>query len=180
MRRLGRWLLNALTALSLLLCVATIVLWCRGPYTIDYLIAPRVSVLASDGALLMKPTLRTARSPRWATGTDELRFDDLSLSRCLTLSGSARLVTFLGFGYAPNVRLPIDGWAPIPWIMRVPDWAIVVVLALLPAAWSTRTVRGLAVRRRRLAVGACHVCRYDLTGNVSGVCPECGAAMRST
>ena len=24
--------------------------------------------------------------------------------------------------------------------------------------------------------GKCHVCGYDLTGNVSGICPECGTA----
>ncbi len=30
-------------------------------------------------------------------------------------------------------------------------------------------------RHRR---GRCRKCGYDLTGNVSGVCPECGAAVR--
>ncbi len=29
-------------------------------------------------------------------------------------------------------------------------------------------------RARRLADGHCGYCGYDLTGNVSGVCPECG------
>jgi len=29
-------------------------------------------------------------------------------------------------------------------------------------------------RRRRLKSGLCGKCGYDLTGNVSGVCPECG------
>lgn len=30
------------------------------------------------------------------------------------------------------------------------------------------------LRRIRLAQGICHMCGYNLTGNVSGVCPECG------
>ncbi len=30
--------------------------------------------------------------------------------------------------------------------------------------------------RRRVPAGHCWNCRYDLTGNVSGVCPECGKA----
>jgi ABC-type ATPase with predicted acetyltransferase domain len=25
--------------------------------------------------------------------------------------------------------------------------------------------------------GTCHKCRYDLTGNTSGVCPECGTKL---
>ena len=39
-----------------------------------------------------------------------------------------------------------------------------------------------AERRRRLwwsrrAAGLCNRCGYDLTGNVSGACPECGTAV---
>ncbi len=29
-------------------------------------------------------------------------------------------------------------------------------------------------RDRRPLPGICHKCGYDLTGNISGVCPECG------
>ncbi len=32
--------------------------------------------------------------------------------------------------------------------------------------------------RRRVRPGHCGRCGYDLTGNISGVCPECGAAVR--
>ena len=35
MRRLARWTLNALTALSLLICVATVVLWVRSFWAAD-------------------------------------------------------------------------------------------------------------------------------------------------
>ena len=31
-------------------------------------------------------------------------------------------------------------------------------------------------RDRRPKAGFCKVCKYDLTGNVSGICPECGAS----
>ena len=35
-------------------------------------------------------------------------------------------------------------------------------------------IRGPLRRRRRRKRGACQKCGYGLTGNVSGVCPECG------
>ena len=34
-------------------------------------------------------------------------------------------------------------------------------------------------RRWRIPPGHCKRCRYDLTGNTSGVCPECGMAVHS-
>jgi predicted amidophosphoribosyltransferase len=33
--------------------------------------------------------------------------------------------------------------------------------------------------RRPTAVGHCRKCGYNLTGNISGVCPECGEPSRS-
>ena len=40
------------------------------------------------------------------------------------------------------------------------------------AWWSRTRPRNLCVRRQ--LNGQCATCGYDLTGNVSGVCPECG------
>jgi len=34
------------------------------------------------------------------------------------------------------------------------------------------------LNRRRVAVGRCPKCRYDLSGLASGVCPECGSAVK--
>jgi hypothetical protein len=55
-------------------------------------------------------------------------------------------------------------------------WALLVGLALLAAgmlAW-WKIDRPYELRQERLAQGQCPGCGYDLTGNVSGVCPECG------
>jgi hypothetical protein len=52
--------------------------------------------------------------------------------------------------------------------VAVQCWAAGVMLAVLPACWTFLRLR----RRRRL--GCCPVCDYNLTGNTSGVCPECG------
>ena len=52
-----------------------------------------------------------------------------------------------------------------------PHWAILLPL-LLVDAWLLRRV---VVRwRRRPRAGCCPKCGYDLTGNVSGICSECG------
>jgi hypothetical protein len=51
---------------------------------------------------------------------------------------------------------------------------LAVVLGVPLAAWlAFRFWRGKARRRK----GACLRCGYDLTGNVSGVCPECGTSI---
>ena len=62
--------------------------------------------------------------------------------------------------------------------LAVPFWFLCLVLLMPPAAWFGRF--GSARRRkhrggRRLRLGHCPHCGYDLRGNVSGMCPECGA-----
>ncbi|MDB5293091.1 MAG: hypothetical protein JWL69_4332 [Phycisphaerales bacterium] len=49
-------------------------------------------------------------------------------------------------------------------------WAIWLVRAYYKARQSASAIRGI-IRRDR---GLCPHCGYDLTGNVSGTCPECG------
>lgn len=52
------------------------------------------------------------------------------------------------------------------YILYVPLWLpFVVVLISTAFFWH---------RDRRILPGHCRKCGYDLTGNVSGVCPECG------
>jgi hypothetical protein len=48
------------------------------------------------------------------------------------------------------------------------------ITAALPAVWLAVWVRRIT---RRPGRGHCRKCFYDLTGNVSGVCPECGTAV---
>ncbi|MCL4196643.1 MAG: hypothetical protein KJZ69_04055 [Phycisphaerales bacterium] len=53
-------------------------------------------------------------------------------------------------------------------LVGVPLWSLALATGL-PSAW-------LWFRDRRRAPGLCVHCGYDLRGNASGVCPECGAA----
>lgn len=50
--------------------------------------------------------------------------------------------------------------------------AAVPVCRRLVSAWRMRRHRG-----RSAAAAFCRLCRYDLTANASGVCPECGTAI---
>ena len=78
---------------------------------------------------------------------------------------------------------PVGGVAGFEWIgidpknhymsaLLIPFWAVALP-ALGASVWAW-----LAYRRRRNhdRPGHCRACGYDLKGNVSGVCPECGAA----
>jgi len=54
-------------------------------------------------------------------------------------------------------------------------WKWTPLFALLPVVW----VLIWWLKRRRPHEGICWTCHYDLTGNTSGVCPECGTAIKS-
>ncbi len=60
------------------------------------------------------------------------------------------------------------------WAIPLPFPLLTVLFATYPGFVYIR----FCVRRHRRVVrqsqGLCVVCEYDLTGNVSGVCPECG------
>jgi hypothetical protein len=56
------------------------------------------------------------------------------------------------------------------WFISPRDWQLMLLLAILPALSLARFFR----TRARIAKGGCVACGYNLTGNASGACPECG------
>lgn len=77
-------------------------------------------------------------------------------------------------------RLPFDGppgvyedyvWQEI----AIPFWFLVVALAPYP---TLALICGPLRRWRRRRKGCCIRCGYNLTGNVTGVCPECGTEIQ--
>ena len=68
-----------------------------------------------------------------------------------------------------RVDVPGLGYPPPRWACRtsIPLWIPLVVIAIPTGFLWWRD-------RRRVPPDHCQKCGYDLTGNVSGVCPECG------
>jgi len=56
-------------------------------------------------------------------------------------------------------------------LLYMPLWIPFFLFAGYP---TIAFIRGPVRRWRRRRTGLCQKCGYDLTGNVSGVCPECG------
>jgi len=56
--------------------------------------------------------------------------------------------------------------SPLSWV-AIPIWGP-IILAAVPTIWLW------SMARKRTPPGHCLGCGYNLTGNVSGVCPECG------
>ena len=82
----------------------------------------------------------------------------------------------LGFWYWPNSMKIVQPTQDVimhhTWV--VPRWFVLSVTPLPAGVWMVNGIR--RQRRRRRNPGLCTACGYDLTGNVSGTCPECGTA----
>ena len=58
--------------------------------------------------------------------------------------------------------------------LLTPFWLASLLLGAYPLVV---TIRHTARRRRERQTGRCRKCGYNLTGNVTGTCPECGASL---
>lgn len=116
----------------------------------------------------------------------------LMLTRGVLVAGVRRWVPPANRRLNPDEQRGLRYMIDLPWTMpwgpiglsvgRTPSGAaasaplwLVVPLAVAPGA----VLAGARLRRRgrKHRKGCCAGCDYDLTGNQSGVCPECGAAV---
>ena len=63
--------------------------------------------------------------------------------------------------------------------ITIPIWFLIVAFSAYPSIAFIRGPLRRWRRRRRAAPGHCQECDYDLTGNVSGVCSECGTKIEA-
>jgi uncharacterized paraquat-inducible protein A len=97
-------------------------------------------------------------------------------------------LAFVGMYFLSQVALigvlkKFFGWSTFDLFAFPLVTAGIPVLLGAHSAWATararrngRRMKQEKHRQARIALGHCPSCDYDLTGNTSGVCPECGSA----
>ena len=158
------------TAVSQLLCLIALALWVRSHYageSLGYESSARgIWVANMQGSVLFgwmrhldsdgKPVDRAENLGWHYDHKEPWMIERLPGSDCLFWNYS------YGFGVAWGER-----WQDDHWSVMAPHWLLALIL-LAPTV-------GLFVRRRRPPRrGFCLRCFYNLTGNTSGICPECG------
>jgi hypothetical protein len=163
-----RVVVNGLTLLSLALCAAAVGLWVRSYVVYDSWNWGTATGRAGFDSIYGRLTVgRVDVPPAAMAGIPRGRYfksapaDPAALSSMLKPSRS-----FAGF----QVTV-VNAGGMTARDVRIPYWSLVLAAAVLPA------VRAARRAFRRPPPGLCRRCGYDLTGNVSGRCPECGTAV---
>jgi len=189
----ARCLFNFLTALSLLLCVASSAMWVRSYRRWDMpgVIAQRgARWLVSGGgrfALLTMDIPPTEHGWLFTEG-DPIPLDpaEHDLAELGVLLDQDWGWQFAGFSAAASHRPALSGLqvgrirfaagahdesckADLRWLI-VPYWSVAACTAALPAAWTTSRLHRVRATRN----GRCAKCGYDLRATPN-CCPECGA-----
>jgi len=174
MKRIRRWLFNGLTALSLVLCVATAALWARSYFVVE-------SVFRSRWDAATHESSETDLS--WSDGRFEFDFERVSApllnaawrnfgwQHSTTASPPAQFAWW-DFKHQPRTGLlgtnGVMGWYET-WTIDFRIWALAAVASLLPGYWLFAKIR----QARGARSGHCLVCGYDLRATPDR-CPECG------
>jgi hypothetical protein len=169
-------------SICLVLALSTAALWVRSLSRVDYLRLgdpPRPLVIWSAGGRLIVSigSAHTWGRRGWQWHSDP-EYDGDPWERYIP--GVAARKTGLGdFRYAEG-SYPVAAAPGGPPRARerfrmvvFPMWLPAILLALPPAWWFPRRWRAFRARCRA-GRNLCARCAYDLRGNTSGVCPECG------
>lgn len=177
MSRVRSWLSNMVMALSLLALAGVVFGWIWSYLSGTTLIESQNGKLMLIGVDAPTTVARQAR--------DVTTFDNFlaSLTAPVNLNG----ITYpppqehhlMGFqllrGTAGTVYAGSTFWTGPYWIFSIPYWFLSLVAATFPAFWLRQRARAAHLGR----ANCCPQCSYDLRGNISGVCPECGSAVRT-
>src|SRR3954468_22797401 len=180
---MARRLFTLLSALSLLLCAATLALWVRSYWVGEaiYREGPsyRLAVLSSRGQC---SAFRTTYPASAANGPTRWKYSDRGMWAQVTQRPGLYRADpavrcygpIAGFGMFDKPAGPTSRGAATREVF-FPYWSLVLLTAAGPAAWYAR-------RRRRLrsrSLGLCPACGYDLRATPDR-CPECGTPASAT
>jgi uncharacterized paraquat-inducible protein A len=76
--------------------------------------------------------------------------------------------------FSPGVFLT-GGPAYPYWAVNLTHTTAFTLFSLLPLVWFVRHLMRRRERHARRTHNRCVFCGYSLTGNTSGICPECGS-----
>jgi hypothetical protein len=198
MRRIGKRLFNAAAVVSLVLCLAIAALWLRSYWVADeygHFENGWLSVVTSTRGAFLFHGVDLGNGPQrnlghlgysqhhpWEENPGLFHqppgIDPGVISERLFpgvywrftnggRSGKPQTIT-MPTPSGPRTVTAFPNFTPRRDI-RVAHWVVALLFALLPGAALFRRLI-----RRRPGPGMCVNCGYNLTGNVSGVCPECG------
>ena len=160
-RRLAMWIGLCICTLLVTAWLATVPLVGNRMLVIQYDV--RTGLLVLDEGFLgwLRYPARTPGGPL----TWSVRWDRTLVPKQARVLGSLGLPTRISVSKGPFTR---GGTG-----FLIPLW---LPLALVAVPTSILWYRS---RRARLLSGHCPNCHYNLTGNTSGICPECGTAISS-
>jgi 4-amino-4-deoxy-L-arabinose transferase-like glycosyltransferase len=176
-KRFCRHLFTALSAISLLLCIAVSALWVCS-YSKEFAMSygwgkhgePHLVVLGFDVGHVRLVTKVdhdhwNEYSPRgfWVTYDPHTARND---SECVLWYDIYDIWHSGGFFFTGGKGGPTEC---VLQLLVIPPWFLVALTALLPIAWLLCRI----FLRRRYPLGHCRVCGYDLRAT-SDRCPECG------
>lgn len=166
LQRMKRRLFAFAEIISLLLFVATAVLWVRSYWRFDTLV--RTADHQTGAAIgARKGTIWVSWGRMGMTGGFHSgAYNDLDE----TLWDFYRTVAswrICGIYYITKPAVPVK-------MILIPALYPICFIAIAPAIWLLSWWRERSTRGN---VNHCSTCGYDLTGNTSGVCPECGTTI---
>ncbi len=171
-KRLQRIIFNALTVLSLVLCVAVIVIYVHTVYVTEEL----YYLKGHDRTLFM------AIESRFFLSRDAAKYAPTSqpgLSRYSHPLHAMGPIDAEDFWREWSNRNTWHGFgittSPMAHAVMFPQWVVALLAGVLPGTRAVSWIR--RARRRRVAAGFCAECGYDLRATPER-CPECGVVAK--
>lgn len=161
-------------AVSLIVCLATAALWIRSYWVADII----QKAWSRPETQTEKFVIIESNEGRLGLYDESESYDDQNLFRAWDQrfpkkwrrqSGTAQRASAVpGFWHSIGFQLVFSSAQGRR--MVTPHWLWVLLSAILPVIWFASAVRAWCAP----APHQCAKCSYDLTGNASGTCPECG------